>query len=129
LHCHRTRISGVSGGTCDPTRCRAVRDDSGDDRNDRLPVLLEELLQSAEEVPTRIGEAERIVQHVGIPIVRLRVERELDVGIGAKEPPNRRVIDAAIHVHEPEIVEDRVIDIAVPQPPVADDPASAARVP
>ena len=56
-----------------------------------LPLLLP-------DHPGRVGVAVRVVEHVGVRVPVLRVVRCLDHRVGLQKPPQRRVVDPAVHV-------------------------------
>ncbi len=53
----------------------------------------------------RVGVGERIVQCVRVAIEALAIPGRCEVRVGADEAAERRVVDAAIHVDECEVVE------------------------
>ncbi len=53
----------------------------------------------------RIGERERIIADIGVAVPALRAERTFRDRIRGREPRQQRIVDSAVHVHEPDRVE------------------------
>jgi hypothetical protein len=55
--------------------------------------------------PTWIRVARGVVPDIGIAVVRLRMERRLDIWIRADKPPQHWILHTTVHVHEPDRIE------------------------
>ncbi len=64
------------------------------------------------EIPTRIRQIQRIVHHIGIPVVALQAAGGLDEGIRTHHPAHQRVIHAPVHVDEAHLVQVLVFGVA-----------------
>ena len=58
-----------------------------------------------EAIAGRIGEVQRAVADIGIAVPALRRERVLGHRVRRTEPPQERIIDAAIHMNEANLIE------------------------
>src|SRR5258706_2339396 len=53
----------------------------------------------------RVGEVEGIVGGVAVAVVSLQIRRALNRRVGGDEAPQERIVDAAVHVNELQLIE------------------------
>ena len=83
----------------------AERDETDADGHQTSPIVLDEVHDLVEEEAAWVRGRQRIVEHIGIAVVALRVLGKLDVRIGADEPPDVRIVHPAVHVDQVQVVQ------------------------
>ena len=56
-------------------------------------------------IPTRIRIHQRIVPHIAVAVITLRIMRRLNERVGAEEPADGGVVDPAVHMDQIDVVQ------------------------